>query len=61
MLADVIVPADPAKARIPLSRDFDRPERLEDQLAWLAAAGFKAQPTWVADDVAVVAADLLPG
>jgi tRNA (cmo5U34)-methyltransferase len=60
-LADVIVPTDPANAQIPLSRDFDRPDRLDDQLAWLAAAGFKAQTTWTADDLAVVAADLPPG
>jgi len=39
VLADVIVPTDPAKARIPLSRDFDRPDRLDDQLAWFAATG----------------------
>jgi tRNA (cmo5U34)-methyltransferase len=60
-LADVIVPTDPANAQIPLSRDFDRPDRLDDQLAWLAAAGFNAQTTWTADDLAVVAADLPPG
>jgi tRNA (cmo5U34)-methyltransferase len=60
-LADVIVPTDPADAQIPLSQDFDRPDRLDDQLAWLAAAGFNAQTTWTADDLAVVAADLLPG
>jgi tRNA (cmo5U34)-methyltransferase len=60
-LADVIVPTDPANAQIPLSQDFDRPDRLDDQLAWLAAAGFNAQTTWTADDLAVVAADLPPG
>jgi tRNA (cmo5U34)-methyltransferase len=58
VLADVIVPADPASARIPLSPDFDRPDRLDDQLTWLAAAGFKAQTTWIADDLAVIAAGL---
>ncbi|MGH3110876.1 MAG: class I SAM-dependent methyltransferase, partial [Gaiellaceae bacterium] len=61
VLADVVVPADPAKAQIPLSPEFDRPDRLDDQLAWLAAAGFKAHATWVADDLAVVAADLPSG
>jgi tRNA (cmo5U34)-methyltransferase len=58
VLADVIVPADPARAKIPLSPGYDRPDRLDDQLAWLAAEGFEAQATWVADDLAVVAADL---
>jgi tRNA (cmo5U34)-methyltransferase len=58
VLADVILPPDPASAKIPLSPDFDRPDRLDDQLAWLEAAGFEARITWVADDLAVIAADL---
>lgn len=58
VLADVIIPTDPASAQIPLSPDFDRPDRLDDQLAWLAAAGFSAHTTWLADDLAVIAADL---
>lgn len=61
VLADVIVPTDPSTTQIPLSPDFDRPDRLDDQLAWLAAAGFEAQTTWVADDLAVIAADLRAG
>lgn len=58
VLADVITPTDAAQARIPLSPDFDRPDRLDDQLAWLGAAGFEARTTWSADDLAVIAADL---
>jgi len=58
VLADVIVPSDPERARIPLSAGYDRPDTLDDQLAWLADSGFAAQATWVADDLAVVAADL---
>lgn len=61
VLADVIVPADLGRAQIPLSQDFDRPDRLDDQLTWLAAAGFEAQATWVVDDLAVIAADLRAG
>lgn len=59
VLADVIVPVDPAAAQIPLSPDFDRPDRLDDQLAWLAATGFEAHTTWAVDDLAVIAADLV--
>ena len=59
VLADVVVPEDPADARIPLSADYDLPDTLADQLEWLAAAGFEARPVWVAGDVAVVSADLL--
>lgn len=58
ILADVIVPTDPAGAQIPLSPDYDRPNRLDDQLAWLDGAGFEARLTWVADDLAVIASDL---
>jgi tRNA (cmo5U34)-methyltransferase len=57
VLADVIVPADPAGARIPLSAGFDRPDTLADQLAWLGGAGLTAHATWVAGDLAVIAAD----
>ena len=56
VLADVIVPEDPAEARIPLTPDFDLPDRLDDQLGWLADAGFEARATWVAGDLAVIAA-----
>ena len=58
VLADVIIPTDPSNARIPLSPKFDRPDLLDDQLAWLTAAGFDTRPTWLADDLAVIAADL---
>ncbi len=60
VLADVIVPEDPVDARIPLTADYDRPDRLDDQLAWLADAGLEARAAWVAGDLAVIEADL-PG
>jgi len=58
ILADVVAPAEPGMAQVPLSQDFDRPDRLDDQLEWLAAAGFEARTTWAAGDLAVVAAGL---
>lgn len=57
VLADVIVPDDAAEASIPLSEGYDRPDRLADQLEWLAEAGFAARPVWVAGDLAVVVAE----
>jgi tRNA threonylcarbamoyl adenosine modification protein (Sua5/YciO/YrdC/YwlC family) len=57
VLADVIVPDDPADATIPLTPGFDRPSPLADQLRWLADAGFGARVSWAAADLAVVAAD----
>jgi tRNA (cmo5U34)-methyltransferase len=56
VLADVVVPSDPADAVTPLSPDFDRPDRLEDQLGWLRDAGFEPRVAWSWKDVAVVQA-----
>jgi tRNA (cmo5U34)-methyltransferase len=56
VLADVIVPADPADAFTPLTPEFDLPDRLDDQLSWLDDAGFDAEATWVRGDLAVVRA-----
>ncbi|HTO25949.1 MAG TPA: class I SAM-dependent methyltransferase [Gaiellaceae bacterium] len=56
VLGDVIVPADPADAVTPCTPDFDLPDRLDDQLAWLADAGFDARATWVRGDLAVIRA-----
>lgn len=58
VMGDVILPGQPEEAEIPLTPDFDRPDRLDDQLTWLAEAGFAAQPMWVQRDLAVVRADL---
>jgi tRNA (cmo5U34)-methyltransferase len=55
--ADVVVPEDPGEARTPLTDGFDRPSPLDDQLEWLADAGFEARVRWTAGDLAVVAAD----
>jgi len=56
VLGDVVVPADPADAVIPLSADYDRPSTLADQLTWLAEAGFDASTVWGERDLVVVRA-----
>jgi tRNA (cmo5U34)-methyltransferase len=56
VLADVVVPDDPADQRIPIDGVVDLPDRLDDQLAWLRAAGFEAGQTWTRFDLAVVRA-----
>jgi tRNA (cmo5U34)-methyltransferase len=56
VLADVVVPEDPADQRIPIDGVIDLPDRLDDQLAWLCAAGFDAEATWTRLDLAVVRA-----
>jgi tRNA (cmo5U34)-methyltransferase len=57
VLADVVVPADPADAITPLDAGYDLPDTVSDQLRWLAEAGFDARPTWERADLAVIAAD----
>ncbi len=56
VLADVVVPDDPAAATTPIDGVYDRPDRLDDQLEWLRAAGLTAEPVWAAADLAVVRA-----
>jgi len=41
----------------PLEPGVDVPDRLDDQLTWLAAAGFEATVEWSWKDLAVVRAD----
>jgi tRNA threonylcarbamoyl adenosine modification protein (Sua5/YciO/YrdC/YwlC family) len=57
VLADVVLPDDPADARAPLTPGFDRPSPLADQLRWLGDAGFDAEVVWADRDLAVVVAD----
>jgi tRNA (cmo5U34)-methyltransferase len=56
VLADVVVPDDPADAITPLSPDYDLPSTVDDQLAWLREAGFDASVAWAERDLAVIAA-----
>ena len=53
VIGDVVVPDDPADAVTPLSPDYDLPSRVDEQLAWLADAGFSADVVWRARDLAV--------
>jgi tRNA (cmo5U34)-methyltransferase len=60
VMSDVIVPEDPADAVAPMTPDYDWPDTLDDQLAWLREAGFEPEPTWVRGDLAVVRARRRP-
>ena len=60
VLADVVVPEDPADARTSLTPGFDKPSTVAEQLAWLAAAGFDAHLVWSRMDLALIVASL-PG
>jgi L-threonylcarbamoyladenylate synthase len=56
VLADVVVPADPADAVIALTAGFDHPSTVEDQLTWLTEAGLAARVAWRRRDLAVIVA-----
>ena len=57
VLADVIVPEDPADVVTPLDAGFDLPDTVADQLAWLGDAGLRARVSWQARDLAVLVAE----
>jgi tRNA (cmo5U34)-methyltransferase len=57
VLADVVVPEDPADAVTPLSPHYDLPSTVAEQLTWLEAAGFEAAVTWRNRDLAVLRAE----
>jgi tRNA (cmo5U34)-methyltransferase len=54
VLADVVVPTDPADAVTSLTPGFDKPSSVDEQLSWLAAAGFDARVIWSHRDLAVL-------
>jgi tRNA (cmo5U34)-methyltransferase len=56
VLADVVVPQDPADATTPLEPGFDLPSPVPDQLAWLRDADLEPTVTWHEGDLAVIAA-----
>ena len=56
VLADVVVPEDPADVVTPIEEGYDLPDRLDDQLAWLRDAGLAPEVHWSFRDLAVVAA-----
>jgi tRNA threonylcarbamoyl adenosine modification protein (Sua5/YciO/YrdC/YwlC family) len=60
VLADVVVPLDPADADVPLTPGFDKPSPVADQLRWLVEAGFEPAVAWEAGDLAVILATATP-
>jgi tRNA (cmo5U34)-methyltransferase len=57
VLADVVVPDDPADVVTPLDPGFDLPETVPDLLRWMGDAGLRARVSWQARDLAVLVAD----
>lgn len=58
VLADVVVPEDPADATTPLDPGYDLPSGAEEQVAWLREAGLEARVVWSERDLAVLVSDL---
>jgi tRNA (cmo5U34)-methyltransferase len=56
-IADVIIPERPPPNPAPLDPAVDRPDRLDDHLAWLAAAGLAHAVAWEEGDLAVLVGD----
>jgi tRNA (cmo5U34)-methyltransferase len=56
VLADLVVPVDPADVVTPVDGVVDMPSSVEDQLVWLAAAGFEPTVHWQHRDLAVLRA-----
>jgi tRNA (cmo5U34)-methyltransferase len=54
VLADVVVTDE---AVTPLTPEFDLPDRVDDLVSWLHAAGLDPRVTWTWQDLAVIAAD----
>jgi cyclopropane fatty-acyl-phospholipid synthase-like methyltransferase len=58
VLGDVVVPDDAADVVTPIDDMHDQPSTVDDQLRWLAAAGFQAEVVWARHDLCVIVADL---
>ena len=58
VLGDVIVPEDLADRVTPIdeTEGYDLPDRIDDQLRWLADAGLAPELRWVDRDLAVIVA-----
>jgi tRNA (cmo5U34)-methyltransferase len=58
VLGDVVVPSEGQEGPIEIDWEMDLPDSVEDQLAWLGAAGFEAEASSVRVDLAVFRARL---
>jgi tRNA (cmo5U34)-methyltransferase len=57
VLGDVVVPDSPDDAVTPVDAEYDLPDTVQDQLGWLADAGFDASVAWRHGDLAVMVGD----
>jgi tRNA (cmo5U34)-methyltransferase len=57
VMADVVVPDDPADAVTPIDGVYDTPSSVAEQLAWLDDAGLHTTIAWAEADLAVLVGD----
>ncbi|HEY9292530.1 MAG TPA: class I SAM-dependent methyltransferase [Microlunatus sp.] len=60
VLADLIIPEDPADVVTPIDGVEDTPSTLQDQLDWLSSAGLRPTVTWQHRDLAVISSSPQP-
>jgi tRNA (cmo5U34)-methyltransferase len=56
VLADVVVPENDEDVVTPIDWEYDLPDRVDDQLAWLRDSGLDAEAVWSYKDLAVMRA-----
>jgi tRNA (cmo5U34)-methyltransferase len=56
VLADVVVPENDEDVVTPIDWEYDLPDRVDDQLAWLRDVGLAAETVWSYKDLAVMRA-----
>jgi len=56
VFADVIEPVNPSYVVTEIDREVDHPSKLDEQLAWLEAAGLLPEVTWTQRDLVVIVA-----
>lgn len=61
VLADVVEPVDPSYVVTAIDPEIDHPSRLDEQVAWIEAAGMLPQVTWTHRDLVVIVATLMDG
>jgi tRNA (cmo5U34)-methyltransferase len=61
VLADVVEPVDPSYEVTAIDPEIDHPSKLDEQVAWLEAAGMHPQVTWTHRDLVVIVATLMDG
>jgi tRNA (cmo5U34)-methyltransferase len=61
VLADLVEPVDPSYVVTAIDPEIDHPSKLDEQVAWLEAAGMHPQVTWTHRDLVVIVATLMDG